>query len=128
MSNIINLNAIESEIARIEYNIQLTNTNLFKAESDITLLSHLQKCIEENIGILKKHDIIPLLLEFKKAKEDLIKVNQNLIVLKNNRETFNKDMDKLKNLLETKRIQLSIFLESNKSKVIQGNFGNKNGR
>jgi predicted nucleic acid-binding Zn-ribbon protein len=125
--NFYNLETIEAELFNIEYNIDLVNINLARAESDITTLQHLQLKIEENIDALK-HNGIPLIAEFKRAKEDLDRVKLSLVTLTNNREVFNKQVITLQESFEKCKNRKTLAIKFGQSKIVQGNFGSKNGR
>lgn len=128
MSNIINLDTEERIFKEANSKHEALQSLLFKAENEIVLLNHIKSGLEENISILKSRHIIPMLLEYRKAREDLGKVCNNLMMLRINRNNLEHSIGQAKKYLDECRQKYLISIESNRSKVIEVDFRRKNGQ
>lgn len=85
-----NLIGLEMELSNVEIDISAVG-------SDIDFLHSIQRSLVDNLNFLKKEKIITVASEFKKIKEDLKKVRDNL---KNYEHTMNRLLKFKENILQ----------------------------
>lgn len=119
---------LEREIKDTEIRIRTVRTNIVTQDRDIASLLTLEKTLSDNVGCLKKKQIIAIAQEFKKAKEDLTRTKTRIASLNNNRDDLiraEKEMVDSLNLLTKELEKVNKSLENN---VVQGKFGRKSGQ
>ena len=128
MENVIKLDAVErnfKDATAVYEDIQNKQSNV---ESEIALLLHVKATLEENVSILKSRHVIPNLVEYKRAKDDLGKVHNNLTMMKINKNNLEHALEAAKKNLEACRERYLLTIEVRKSRVLYGNFGKKDDR
>lgn len=126
MSKPIDLDLTEKEFKDATDKLEFLQSSLGKVYNEITLLTHLQQVLEQNISILKSRQIITIAIEYKKAKEDLDRVDNSLSMLRINRNNLEFSIEKARKVLADCRDKYIIALQYRVPKVIEVDFGRKN--
>jgi chromosome segregation ATPase len=127
MSNILNmeLEKLERELSAASAKIESLNIHIQNSERDIALAKGIEKQLTQNLSMLKDSSVIASASEYKKVKADLKymakRVDDLMIDLKNSK-IF---LDRAKKLLIELNDKYAMISESQKSKVLTGNFGNR---
>lgn len=126
MGKPIDLDLTEKEFKDATDKLEFLQSSLGKVYNEITLLTHLQQVLEQNISILKSRQIITIAIEYKKAKEDLDRVDNSLSMLRINRNNLEFSIEKARKVLADCRDKYIIALQYRVPKVIEVDFGRKN--
>lgn len=124
----INLDSAEREFKEATERFEALQMHTGKIDSDITLLLLLKKNLEENIATLKSRQIITIAVEYKKAKEDLGKVYNNLTMLRINKNNLEHSTEQARKFLVERREIYLLALANHVSRVIEVDFGRKDDR
>lgn len=124
----INLDSAEREFKDATERFEALQMHTNKIESDIALLLLVKKNLEENISTLKSRQIITIAVEYKKAKEDLGKVYNNLTMLRINKNNLEHSTEQARKFLTERREIYLLALENHVSRVIEVDFGRKDDR
>lgn len=128
MNKIVELELAEQNLEQAQVKFEAIQQHILKIEQEITLLNHIELQIAENVSILKSRHIITLAVEFKKAREDLNKIRNNLSMLRINREAFSRTLEQTEKFLYEARQKYIELLKGQGTVVIQGKFGRKDDR
>lgn len=126
MSNVILLDPEGQAFRNASNKLETLQNQLFKTENDIILLEHIRKTLEENISVLKNRQIIPMLVEYRKAREDLNKVCNNLNMHKITRNNLEHSIEQARKYFIECREKYLISIEIKRCKIID--IRSKNGR
>ena len=101
--------------------------HMMHLEKEIFSLNLQRLHLEENLAILKDTRTIALVSEFKRSKEELMKIETRLSFLKLDKINHDKMLARADKLFQECRDRVLNLLSEPVGKVIQGKFGNKNG-
>ena len=90
MSKAEDILKLEREVKNGEIRFLTVKANIEMLDKEVGSLTTLQGQLEENLACLKKKNIIAIATEFKKVKEELVKIKARSIIVRNDRETFRK--------------------------------------
>jgi len=126
VNKLIDLNIAEQELKDAQSRFDVNEAHILKVDNELTLLGHIEKNLLDNISILKSRQIITVALEYKKAREDLGKVYNNLTMLRLNRNGLEHSLRMAKKILDGCRERYAITLQNQGSRVIEVDFGRNN--
>jgi chromosome segregation ATPase len=93
---LLKLKRLRDKVIGIEMQLSLTDTDLLAVERDIEYLESLLAVLNENVEILKSDGIVAVASEYKKIKEELKVVSDNLYVYTNLHHKLLKEFDRYK--------------------------------
>jgi ubiquinone/menaquinone biosynthesis C-methylase UbiE len=93
---LLKLKRLRDKVIGIEMQLSLTDTDLLAVERDIEYLESLLAVLNENVEILKSDGIVAVASEYKKIKEELKVVADNLYVYTNLHQKLLKEFDRYK--------------------------------
>jgi uncharacterized protein YhaN len=108
-----------------EIRIRTTQSHLAAVERELSTLISLETTLKENIKCLKTKQIIAIVQEFKKSKEELKRAQTRMQVLRVDRAVFIKDIKNLEAVLEVTNRDMEKLLEENNVLTFTG--GKKDG-
>lgn len=97
------LSKIDKSIKDAELRIKTLQTSIDALDKEIAAVSRLEKTLVENVKCLKSKQIIAIAQEYKKAKEELKRTQNRLLLLRNDREHYHKSSEEIEKLLEQAR-------------------------
>lgn len=118
---------IDRAIKDAEVRIRTFQTNIDAIDKEISIVSLSEKALEENVKCLKTKRIIAIAQEYKKAKEDLKKTQNRLLILRNDREHFNKALCNIEDLLKQSKKELDKLQNSVDNNVLSFKSRRKDG-
>lgn len=121
------LEKIDRTLKDGEIRLRTVKTNLDALEKEIQNLSSLESQLAENVKCLKKKNIVAIATEYKKAKEELSKIRQRAIALKNDREHFKKASEEVECSMKKAKEELEKLQRLGDNNVLRGKFGKKDG-
>jgi hypothetical protein len=102
--------------------------HVYGINNEITLLLHIKKTLEENISVLKDRQIITVAVEYKRAKDDLRKVYNNLSMLRINKNNLEHSVEQARKFMVECRQRYVHAIETQSCKIIEVDFGRKSDR
>jgi hypothetical protein len=123
MSKSTELNTFERESKEATDRFESLQAYIRAIYNDISLAEFVKKNLEENIHILKSRHIIPVAVEYRKAKEDLEKVLKNLHSMEVTKNNLESSAIKARKFMVECRDRYLACIETQTCKVIEGNFG-----
>lgn len=128
MNKIVDLDISERDLKDATDRFEALQSHVFKTANEIALVEHVRKNLEENISILKARHIITVAVEYRKAKEDLVKLLNNLTMLKLNKNGLEHSTAQARKYMEDCREKYLQVLSVQGSRVIEVDFGRKDDR
>lgn len=125
MSKQIELEKLDRAIKDGLIRICTVKNNIDLLDRDIDTLIEVERTLEENIKCLKEKNIIAMALEYKKAKEDLVRTRQKLIAQQNEREDYRKALANTNTMMDQSKEAIEKIKKSGENNVLHGNFGKK---
>lgn len=125
MSRQTDLEKIDRNIKDAEIRLKTFDLNIGTIQKEIDFLSNVENQLQTNITFLKKHKIVTLAQEYKKAREDLKKTKIRLTQLKSDRTINEKAHKELGYMLEKNKEAYDKLAQINENNVLQGKFGRK---
>lgn len=122
------LEKIGNEIRVQEMRFKTLEISIEGIEKEIATLHSLESILLENIDHLKQSETIAIVNEFKKAKEDLVKTQNRLALLRIDKENQKRAIQYAEDMLEKAKKAYVKALKTPVNKVIQGKFGRKDGQ
>lgn len=110
----------ESETA-----LQSVSLNLDYLDREVDFLLILQKHILDNISVLKRDRIVTLVIEYRKAKEELVKTKARLKQMRSDRQSYESIYKDVKETLRKRTAAYETLLKKSENNVLQGSFGKK---
>lgn len=128
MNKLVDLDIAEKDLKESTDRFEAIQAHVFKTDNEIALVEHVRKNLEENISILKARHIITVAVEYRRAKEDLVKLLNNLTMLKLNRNSLEHSTAQAKKYMDECRERYLAAISVQGSRVIEVDFGRKNDR
>jgi len=128
MNKLVDLNITEKEFKDASDRFEALQAHVFKTCNEIALVEHVKKNLQENISILKARHIITIAVEYKRAKDDLVKLHNNLTMLKINRNSLEHSTEQARKFMEECRERHLHAMSIQASRVIEVDFGRKDDR
>lgn len=125
MSKQVELEKLDRAIKDGQIRLHTVKNNIDLLDREIQTLGELEVQLEENIKCLKQQNIVAMATEYKKAKEDLKKTRQRLILARNEREDFRKAMDNVNKVIKDSHDAIEALKKSGENNVLHGKFGKK---
>lgn len=122
------LEQAEKLLKDLETKYQIFAYNQQVVEKEISHLNRLKDALEQNIAVLANRYTIPLISEFKKARDDLARTQVRLNMHISDREKIIKTLTQLQDMINKGKEQYYIALRGLDGIVIKGNFGNRDGQ
>ena len=122
------LEKIGNEIREQEIRFKTLEISIEGIEKEIATLHKLESHLMENIDHLKQSETIAIVNEFKKAKDDLVKTQNRLALLRIDKENQRRALQYAEDMLKKARKAYTKALKTPMNKVIQGKFGRKDGQ
>ena len=119
MSKTEDLAKLETSIKEAETRLKSIQTSVEAIALEIRKVVVIEKTLIENVNILKKQQIIAIAQEFKKAKEELSRVQTRLIVLRNDQAHIDKASQEVNVFLQNARIQHNKMLVDGENNVLK---------
>lgn len=108
-----------------EVRIRTTQSHIYSLDRELASLMSIEITLKENIKCLKTKQIVAIVQEFKKSKEELKRAQSRIQVLKTDKSVFIKDIKNLETILETTKAGLGKLQELNNVLTFTG--GKKDG-
>lgn len=118
---------IDRAIKDAEIRIRTVQTSIDAIDKEIGIVSLAEKALEDNVKCLKTKRIIAIAQEYKKAKEELKKIQNRLLILRNDREHFNKSLSNITDLLKQSKKELDKLQNIGDSNVLSFKSRRKDG-
>lgn len=128
MNKLVDLDIAERDLKDATDRFEALQAHVFKTSNEIALVEHVQKNLEENISILKARHIITVAVEYKRAKDDLAKLHNNLTMLKLNRNSLEHSSEQARKFMEDCREKYLHAISNQGSRVIEVDFRSKHDR
>lgn len=125
MSKQIELEKLDRAIKDSQIRLHTVKSNMDILGREIATLGAVEQELEANVSVLKQEKIIASASEYKKAKEDLKKTKNRLIMARNEREDFKKSMDNVNKVIIDSQQAIDKIKKSGENNVVLGNFGKK---
>ncbi len=122
------LEKIDRNIKDAEIRLKTFELNIGTIQKELDFLAALESQLVVNIEFLKKHKIVAIATEYKKAKEDLKKTKTRLTQLKSDKMINEKAHKELGVMLEKNREAYDKLAQQGENNVLQGKFGRKRGQ
>ena len=129
MTKQIKLETADRNVKDLEIRLRTSCCALTNVETEIEGLEAAQKMVESNIQYLKKHNIVTMATEFKKAKEELAKIKTRLGLLLGDSVKIHKACESIDDALKSAKAYYNkILKESTADNIVRLNFRKKNDR
>ena len=128
MNKLVDLNEAERDLKEAQDRQDALSAHVSKVGNEIALVEHVIKNLQENISILKSRQIITIAVEYKKAKDDLEKLRNNLTMLKINKNSLEHSTSQAGKFLAECRERYAVTLKNQGSRVIEVDFGRNDDR
>lgn len=102
--------------------------HLLHLSQELFLLNQKRLFLEENIAILKNTHTVALASEYKKAKDELKRLESRLVFLQIDQDNHEKMLERTNKQYEECRDRVLRLLSDPVGKVIRGKFGKGNGQ
>lgn len=122
------LEKIDREITEAEMRFKTLEISIEGIEKEASILTKLESHLIENIDHLRQSETIAIVNEFKKAKDDLTKTQNRLALLRIDLENQRRAKVYAEDVLKAAKKAYEKVLKTPVNKVIQGNFGRKDGQ
>ncbi len=109
---------IDRAIKETEARLKTLQINIDALDLEIKKFLDFENTLLENVKILKTKRVIAIAQEFKKSKEELKRVKGRLVVLRNDREHFNKVFQDTDDVLKGMQSQLQKILTDGENNVL----------
>lgn len=123
---------LPNDLGQIEHLVKETSTNIESLkhhirglEEHIAIHKNLEQQFKQNLSVLKDVNIISIASEFKKVKEELATVSSRIVTSSIDLSNSFVFLERAENLLIELNSKRDMILESQKSKVLTGNFGKR---
>jgi chromosome segregation ATPase len=128
MKNLQELEKVERELRETSERRAALRAHLLHLSQEIFSLNRTRLITEENIAILKNTRTIALASEYKRAKEDIDRIDSRLNFLKIDQNNHEKMLIRLEKTYEDLRDKVVQLMSDPVGKVIRGRFGKGNGQ
>lgn len=128
MNKIIDLDVASIELHDATNRYEAMQAHVHKVDGEIAMLVHVQKNLEANISVLKSRQIITVAVEYRKAREDLGKVHNNLTMLKLNKNSLEHSTEQARKFVVECRERYQAALSVQGERVIEVDFRRKDDR
>lgn len=125
MSKQIELEKLDRAIKDSNIRACTVKSNIEVLNREIDGLGKLEATVEENIQFLKRKKVIAMADEFKKAKEELKKIQTRLIMSRNEREDYRKALDNVNKVIKDSLEAIEKIKHEGDNNVLHANFGKK---
>jgi predicted nucleic acid-binding Zn-ribbon protein len=119
VSRVDELAKLEKSIKEAEVRLRAIQINMDAMDVEIRKISAIECTLIENVKILKAQQIIALAQEYKKAKEELRRVQLRLVVFRNDKEQLNKALSDVNNYLQVQRFHIQKILKEGENNVLK---------
>lgn len=128
MNNVAELDRIKQLLLDLETKYQVLLYNRSVLEKEQAQLVLIQAQLNENINALRQQRVVALALEFKKARDDLIRTQIRLNLVSRDLETLVRACNTAKDMIDKGKQDYAKVLKGLESVVIQGNFRSRDGQ
>jgi len=112
------LTKIDLAIKETEARLKTLQINIDALDLEIKKFLDFENTLLENVKVLKTRRVIAIAQEFKKSKEELKRVKGRLVVLRNDREHFNKVFKDTDDVLKGMQAQQKKMLTDGENNVL----------
>ena len=127
MSNLQELDKLDRAIKDAEFRLKSIEANIVKVEHEINVLIPFQQQLELNIDFLKKSEVIPIALEFKKARQELTRTKARIGALNSDLSRSSQACSEIVKIIEKFRKDFKKLSEVSSNNILKGKFGGRNG-
>jgi len=121
------LTKIDRSIKDTEIRINTVQASVDAIEKEMLNLSTLEKAVEENLKCLKERKIIAIAQEYKKAKEEVKRIQIKIIALRNDKEHYGKMIKDMQLFLKQARREYERLEKYNDNNVLNFKSRKKDG-
>jgi prefoldin subunit 5 len=101
-----------------EVRIRTIQSHTATLDKELSTFISLETTLKENIKCLKTNQIVAIVQEFKKSKEELKRTQARIQVLKSDRSIFCRDIKALQVILETVKLDLEKLKKSENNVLV----------